>query len=100
MSQILRPNQTTVYTESSCMPCEVKDFLGGGGQGEVYQATLGGKPVALKWYFPTSATPEQRRGLDNLVRQGPPNDKFLWPLELVSAETIPAFGYVMPLRDS
>lgn len=31
--------------------------------------------------------------------KGPPNDKFLWPIELVSADNIPDFGYIMPLRE-
>jgi serine/threonine protein kinase len=82
------------------MSCEVEKFLGGGGQGEVYRAVLGGKPVALKWYFPASATPEQRKALQTLVRMGPPSDKFLWPLELASADGIPDYGYVMPLREA
>jgi len=76
MNQILRPKQT-VRTESSGMTCEVEQFLGGGGQGEVYRALLGGQPVALKWYIPASATPEQRVALETLVRKGPPNEKFL-----------------------
>jgi DNA-binding helix-hairpin-helix protein with protein kinase domain len=76
----------------------VRRLLGGGGQGEVYEAELGGKPVALKWYFPASATPQQRAALEMLVEKGPPNDKFLWPLELASAHAVPGFGYVMPLR--
>src|SRR5205085_9992055 len=85
---------------SSGMVCEVEKFLGGGGQGEVYRATLGGKPVALKWYFSASATSEQRRALEALVRMGPPSDKFLWPLELTSAPGVTGFGYIMPLRDA
>jgi eukaryotic-like serine/threonine-protein kinase len=99
MSQLLKPKQK-VRTESSGMSCEVEQFLGGGGQGEVYRANLGGKSVALKWYFPNQATPEQREALEVLVKIGPPNDKFLWPQELTSAGGVPGFGYVMPLRDS
>lgn len=99
MNQILRPGQT-VHTESSGMTCEVKRFLGGGGQGEVYSASIGGKLVALKWYFPVSATSEQHESLKMLIRKGPPSAKFLWPLELASAQGVPGFGYVMPLRES
>lgn len=84
--------------ESSRMPCHPIELLGAGGQGEVYRATLGGRPVALKWYFPRNATPEQRRGLERLVKQGPPDSRFLWPAELVSGA--PGFGYVMPLREA
>jgi serine/threonine protein kinase len=99
MSQLLKPKQK-VRTESSGMNCEVEQFLGGGGQGEVYRANLGGKPVALKWYFPNQATAEQREALEVLVKSGPPNEKFLWPMELTSAGGVPGFGYIMPLRES
>ena len=44
---ILKIGQTTL-TESSGMSCVVGQYLGGGGQGEVYLAKLGDKPVALK----------------------------------------------------
>jgi eukaryotic-like serine/threonine-protein kinase len=81
------------------MVCQVEKFLGGGGQGEVYQATLDGKPVALKWYFTASATVEQRKALETLVRMGSPSQKFLWPLELAFASDVPGYGYIMPLRE-
>ena len=98
MSQLLKPKQK-VRTESSGMNCEVEQFLGGGGQGEVYRANLGGKPVALKWYFPNQATAAQREALEVLVKSGPPNEKFLWPMELTSAGGVAGFGYIMPLRE-
>jgi len=82
------------------MVCRVDDLLGDGTQGEVYRATLGGKPVALKWYKPESATSEQRAALEKLIKKGSPNAKFLWPLELVDAQGVSGFGYVMPLRES
>lgn len=99
MNQILKPKQT-VQTETTGLPCTVEQFLGGGGQGEVYRAELGGQTVALKWYFPASATDEQRAALETLVKKGPPNEKFLWPMELTSAKGVPGFGYIMPLRES
>jgi DNA-binding helix-hairpin-helix protein with protein kinase domain len=80
------------------MPCTAEKFLGGGGQGEVYRADLGGKKVALKWYFPAQATPEQREALEVLIQKGPPTEKFLWPIELTHSPDVPGFGYVMPLR--
>jgi DNA-binding helix-hairpin-helix protein with protein kinase domain len=98
MSQLLKPRQK-VRTESSGLTCQVEQFLGGGGQGEVYRADLAGKPVALKWYFESQATPEQRAALETLVRIGPPNDNFLWPIELSSAGGVPGFGYIMRLRE-
>jgi serine/threonine protein kinase len=33
------------------------------------------------------------------VRKGPPTDRFLWPLELVSSPAVRDFGYIMPLRE-
>ena len=98
MNEILKTGQK-VYMESSGTPCQVEQYLGGGGQGEVYRANLGGKPVALKWYYPVQATREQWEGLQVLVKKGPPNDRFLWPMDLAQSSGIPAFGYVMPLRE-
>ena len=65
MNQILTPGQT-VHTESGA-PCKVERFLGGGGQGEVYKADLAGTAIALKWYFPAQATPDQRAALAGRV---------------------------------
>ncbi|MBD0371119.1 MAG: serine/threonine protein kinase [Pyrinomonadaceae bacterium] len=99
MNQILEPGRR-VRTESSGMVCEVEGFLGGGGQGEVYRAKAGGQNLALKWYFPASATSEQRSALETLIRMGSPSQRFLWPLELVSASSIKGYGYIMPLREA
>ena len=96
MNQILKPGQT-VQTQAG-VPCQVGQFLGGGGQGEVYKAKLGSQTVALKWYFPAQATPEQRAALELLVKKGPPTTKFLWPLVLTQSPDAPGFGYIMPLR--
>ncbi len=97
MNQLLRIGQT-VLSESTATPCEVARFLGGGGQGEVYQVNVDGKQFALKWYFPAAATPQQRKVLEALVERGAPSDRFLWPVELVSQKDVPGFGYLMPLR--
>jgi DNA-binding helix-hairpin-helix protein with protein kinase domain len=95
--ELLRPRQR-VRAELSGSPCEVECFLGGGGQGEVYRVSLAGTPLAVKWYFPHTASRAQRAALEALVQSGPPNDKFLWPLELASADGVPGFGYLMLLR--
>jgi eukaryotic-like serine/threonine-protein kinase len=99
MEQILREGQT-VRTEPSGMPCTTEQLLGAGGQGEVYKARLGNEAVALKWFFPQMATPEQRAAIELLVRRGAPSEHFLWPLELASAPEVQGFGYVMHLRPS
>jgi serine/threonine protein kinase len=98
MDQILKLGQK-VRTVSSRASCVVEKFLGGGGQGEVYQAAISGKSVALKWYYPASATAEQRKALETLVKMGAPSDRFLWPMELAEAPGAAGFGYIMPLRD-
>jgi hypothetical protein len=98
MDQVLKAGQT-VRAETSGLACEVGELLGSGGQGEVYRATLGGRPVALKWYLPAAATAEQRAALEVLIKKGRPAERFLWPLELVSAPGVAGFGYVMPLRE-
>jgi len=98
MDQILKLDQK-VRTVSTRLDCRVEKFLGGGGQGEVYQANLNGKLVALKWYYPASATSEQQKALETLVRMGPPSDRFLWPIELASSNATMGFGYIMPLRE-
>lgn len=60
---ILKPNQT-VTTESSRTPCKVEQFLGGGGQGEVFRASMAGHPVALKRYIPSQATMQQKSAIE------------------------------------
>ncbi len=97
MNQLLEIRQKIRFETD--LSCEVEAFLGGGGQGEVYRVRVDGKQMALKWYFPKQATPEQRASLELLVKNGPPTGKFLWPLGLIEARNISGFGYIMPLRD-
>ncbi|MGC9520552.1 MAG: protein kinase domain-containing protein [Anaerolineae bacterium] len=95
--RILQDGQQ-VQTVTSNLTCTVESFIGGGGQGEVYRALLDGKPIALKWYYPAQATPEQRQALEVLIKKGPPTARFLWPMELTASPDVPGFGYVMALR--
>ena len=37
--------------------------------------------------------------IDDLIERGPPDDRFLWPTEIVVVADSPSFGYLMPLRD-
>jgi eukaryotic-like serine/threonine-protein kinase len=74
--------------------------LGQGGQGYVYAVERDeGRPLALKWYKPNCATPEQRSALTRLVELGAPHSRFLWPLSLGYVPGKPGFGYVMPLKE-
>jgi DNA-binding helix-hairpin-helix protein with protein kinase domain len=81
------------------MTCEVGQFLGAGGQGEVYRAKAGGNAVALKWFFPHIATQELESSIRTLTQIGPPTQKFLWPMEMTFAQGVAGFGYTMPLRE-
>ena len=98
MDQILKPGQK-VRTATTRVDCVVENFLGSGGQGEVYRALLADKPVALKWYYPSSATTDQQKALETLIKMGTPSDRFLWPIELATSSSSAGFGYIMPLRD-
>ncbi len=95
---LLRPGQV-VFAEESRLACRIGDLLGGGGQGEVYRAELGGETVAVKWYRTAVASSAQRQALEELVRRGTPSPAFLWPMDIVTAPRTQAFGYVMPIRD-
>lgn len=81
----------------------VEALLGEGGQGTVYSATPvdgSGPPMALKWYFPSKATPSQHAMITNVVDAGAPDDRFLWPESMaVSDDDRTTFGYVMAIRD-
>ncbi len=78
----------------------VIEFIGDGGQGEVYRVEFGGsKEYALKWYYPQNATADQLEILKILVRIGPPDQRFLWPMAIVlDTSKTNAFGYIMPFR--
>ena len=78
--------------------CTIKEFLGGGGQGEVYRVTIDGRNFALKWYFDRCQTSDLRNSLKVLIEKGAPSKAFLWPIRLV--EYRGKFGYVMDLRPS
>jgi DNA-binding helix-hairpin-helix protein with protein kinase domain len=93
-----RPGQT-VWLEIAGERCEILALLGSGSQGQVYQTEVNGQPCAMKWYFPHSATAEQRALVERLVHKRPPNDRFLWPLDITVFQGSASFGYLMPLRD-
>lgn len=77
----------------------VTRLLGQGGQGYVFEVQRqGGEPLALKWYKPESATPEQYDEMQQLVEIGSPHRRFLWPLSMARVGGHPSFGYVMNLR--
>lgn len=75
----------------------VLDMLGAGGQGEVYRVETTQGEKALKWYYPSCATPEQYGIVQELVTRDFDDDRFLWPTAFVP-DTPDAFGYLMELR--
>jgi eukaryotic-like serine/threonine-protein kinase len=75
-------------------------FIGEGSQGAVFEARLEetGEAVAVKWYAPSLGHAAQRAAIEALVDRGAPDERFLWPSELVSCPGSASFGYAMPLR--
>lgn len=98
MHQLLEKNEQLSGTHGGTKYV-VGECLGSGAQGEVYRAKGDGHEVALKWYWKQMATDEQRRILEKLVSQGRPDERFLWPEDLVTSSKRPGYGYVMPLRE-
>jgi DNA-binding helix-hairpin-helix protein with protein kinase domain len=89
----------TVWLETAGERCEVRELIGAGSQGHVYRALLQGGEYAVKWYSPDCATRRQRAAIELLIQKGPPNDRFLWPLDTALCQGFPGFGYLMPLRE-
>jgi DNA-binding helix-hairpin-helix protein with protein kinase domain len=100
MSHLLQPGEF-VHSQTWDRPCVVEEHLGGGGQGEVYRSVVDGQPVALKWYTEQylAKAPRLRERLERAIREGPPSDRFLWPLDLAFADGRSEFGYLMKLRE-
>ncbi len=93
-------NVSSVYAALSKENVAVEKLLGSGGQGEVYKVTFRGSACALKWFHEhIGESADQRRCVENLVRQGKPSANFLWPTEIVLAEGSKSFGYLMDLRE-
>ncbi len=94
-SNILNPGQrlNTYYSGKEVI---IKKLIGSGGQGEVYEVEVEGKNKALKWYYKSSATPQQRRIIENLIESSFDDNRFLLPEDIVVGEN--SFGYIMPLR--
>lgn len=100
MNQLLTIGQT-VRSKGSGLALSVDQFLGGGGQGEVYRVTLNHQPLALKWFFPHYLRQDTRlrERLERAIQTGAPSDRFLWPIEMVNAPGTAGVGYLMALRE-
>ncbi len=80
----------------------VLEFIGGGGQGNVYKVDYNGKTMALKWYH--KSTVDKMRNADEFyenlranIEKGAPTDAFLWPEDL-TVWIDGTFGYIMQFR--
>ncbi|MEU7434109.1 protein kinase [Streptomyces sioyaensis] len=86
----------TLLTADDGEEVQVTDMLGAGGQGEVYRAKTPSGDKALKWYYPTCATPEQEAIVQELVARDFDDDRFLWPTAYVR-DGRGGFGYLMDI---
>ncbi len=93
-----------VFSEAAQVELVVKKKLGEGAQGVVFLVEGPQGSQAVKWYVPRQATAEQKAAILYLVGIGPPRGpagrRFIWPQDLVTAEGIQQFGYLMPLIDT
>lgn len=100
MNQLLPLNQNIQLDLEGAAPCITEQYLGSGGEGEVYKAILNNRYYALKWYYPNTATPEQADAIRDLIQKGSPDNRFLWPISLARLDSHKGFGYLMPLREA
>jgi len=98
MNQLLRVGRRCKRNHQG-LPCEVEQFLGGGGQGEVTARNWRAKPMALKCTFRMLPHLSNEPAWRPLVKKGAPTIGFLWPQELNVASGSSGFGYLMPLRE-
>ncbi|MDR1559853.1 MAG: serine/threonine-protein kinase [Clostridiales bacterium] len=84
---------------------EILQVLGDGGQGTVYKAAYSSREYALKWYKLEYLKDLESKGIldkfkENIrenIKNGPPSDKFIWPL-MLAADHEDSFGYLMALK--
>lgn len=77
----------------------IKEYIAGGGQGDVYLVDYNGEEKALKWYK-RGVIKDPKGFYDNLknnIAQGSPDSSFLWPQDITKFDG-KSFGYVMDLR--
>jgi DNA-binding helix-hairpin-helix protein with protein kinase domain len=99
----LKPG-TRIKLENGAFPdAEVMRVLGEGGQGTVYEVSVGGKSHALKWYHAGKLKNKEAFRKNLRANIGDPeyslaaNQKFLWP-KYLTEERGGTFGYVMDIR--
>jgi len=80
----------------------IRNFIGDGGQGEVYKVNYNGHDYALKWYkksYLKSMSNVQGfyNNLEQNILNGAPTNAFLWPKGITEKEN-DSFGYIMDIR--
>lgn len=91
-------HQLTTYDNLWCEKGNIRilDFIGSGGQAEVYKVEIDGKKYALKYYFKENCSDRFKENLKQIIKKPINSKMFLWPLCLVEKEN--QFGYVMRLK--
>ena len=92
----MRFKKNDVITIDETKEMKVKEFLGDGGQGEVYLVEYEGGSYALKVYKNLESS-DFRYNLNNNIERGAPSSDFLWPKMLIDFED-GKIGYLMDLR--
>ena len=99
MDGLIQPGHTLRMVRAGAV-LTVEKRIGEGGQGVVHVARLNGAPFAVKWFRPGPGNEEMRKSITALIQRGrPPHQAFVWPIDLVSSDRLPGFGYVMPLLE-
>ena len=96
MHRSFKDNQRVITSSGKSL--NIVKFLGSGGQGEVYEVNYEGRRLALKWYFIQTGTQNQKTMIERLVKLGKPDERFLWPVDVLTVHKKKSFGYLMPLR--
>lgn len=100
MDGLIQPGQTLRMERGGGAVLVVENRLGEGSQGVVHRARLDGAPFAVKWFRPGPGEEKMRKSIIELIRRGrPPHRAFVWPIDLLSSDQMPGFGYVMQLLD-
>lgn len=75
---------------------KIIEYIGGGGQGDVYKVDYDGQLKALKWYKVLKNPQLFYENLENNIKKGAPNESFLWMQDLTERKG-GSFGYIMDL---
>jgi DNA-binding helix-hairpin-helix protein with protein kinase domain len=98
MDGLIQPGQLLRMERGGAMVV-VEKLLGEGGQGVVHQARLRDAPFAVKWIRPGPGSEEMRKSISELIHSGRPHRSFIWPIDLLSSDTVPGWGYLMLLLE-